>query len=91
MSARIVTVTPTINDSTVVRWYGSLQAVALSHDIISASRNGVTGGGAYITEADWEAASSAHEALVRDQNADLKYLATHRRNGFMGPFEPVTL
>ena len=85
MTTRVVTVTPTIMDGTVVRWYGSLEAAENPGvcGIISASRNGVMGGGDYITRADWEAASSAHVALARDQNADLGHLATHRRKGFM--------
>ena len=90
MTTRIVTVTPTINDGTVVRWYGLLQAAAIGRDIISASRNGVTGGGDYITAADWDAAASVHAQLVCNPRADLSHLATHRKKGLMGPLEPVT-
>jgi len=92
VSEHVVTVTPTIMDGTVVRWYRSLAAAESPAvcGIISASRTGVIGGGDLITPADWEAAWSVHEQLSRDQSADLDHLATHRRQSLMGPLVSVT-
>ena len=92
MSARIVTVTPTIMDGTVVRWYGSLEAAENPAicGILSVSRNGVMGGGGYITEADWSAAAAVYAQLICNPRADLRHLATHRTKGLRGPLVPVT-
>jgi len=91
-NGRIVTVTATIMDGIVVRWFGSVEAAENPAicGVISASRNGVVGGGDYITPDDWKAAWSAHERLKRDPNASLRDLATHRAAGLMGPLEPVS-
>jgi len=90
MTDRIVTVTATIMDGTVVRWYGSLRAAENHREIISASRNGVMGGDTYITPADFAAAWSAHEELVRYPYADMRHLATHRAVGcLVEPLEPL--
>jgi hypothetical protein len=89
MTTRVVTVTPTIMDGTVVRWHRSwanAENPAIV-SIISASRNGVMGGGDYIAPGEWMAAWGAHVALLSDQNADLEHLATHRKKGLMGPLE----
>jgi hypothetical protein len=84
----IVTVTPTIMDGTVVRWYRSMTAYDHDHELASASRNK-----AIVDEhaPSWleEAAYSAHQTLRRDNNADMHHLATHRKQSLFGPLVPV--
>lgn len=84
----VVTVTPTIMDGTVVRWYRSIEpamadatlAVARG-ELLSASRDGVLVR-CYLHEVPDDvlrAAREAYQQLKRDRNADLRHLATHRR------------
>lgn len=89
MSGVCVTVTPTIGDGTVVRWYASEAAMDYMQPTISASRNGVLGhGGDYISGEVFTAAWAAHQRLA--QGLDVDDLATHRRHGLMGPYERIT-
>lgn len=92
-AAVIVTVTPTLGDGTVVRWYET-EADAANNAIqplVSASRNGVLVS-TYLhvvpTEV-MEAAQTVYVNLRRDPDTDMGYLATHRRRGLFGPLEPV--
>ncbi|MBM0235940.1 hypothetical protein JNW88_00360 [Micromonospora sp. ATA32] len=90
----IVTVTPTIGDGTVVRWYhDSAPLDALSHiATVSASRNGVLISG-YLHEVPDDVMAAAKEVwqqLQRDHNADVQHLATHRKRRMFGPYEPIT-
>lgn len=79
MSDPIVTVTPTIQDGAVVRWYASESAVEYGREKLSASRNGVIVYG-YLHEVPqpWlDAARTAYEQLSLNGRADMKHLATH--------------
>jgi hypothetical protein len=76
----VVTVTPTIQDGTVVRWRRSVHAAAC----ISASRNRVSvdDDNFHTLPAAWiTAAMQAHDQLTRDPNTNLSHLATHRHDG----------
>ena len=87
----IVTVTPTIMDGTVVRWYHNENAVEYGREMVSASRNGVRVNG-YLTDVPGDvlsAAQQAYETLRRDDRTDISHLATHRRRGLFGPLEPI--
>lgn len=89
----IVTVTPTIGDGTVVRWYAdSAPLDALSHiAMVSASRNGVIVSG-YLHEVPDDvmaAARDTYETLRRNRDADVRHLATHRKRRMFGPYEPI--
>ena len=84
-----VTVTPTIMDGTVVRWYCSEQALMYGNAALSASRHCVMGHGGHITPELFEAAWAAHLAITRGE--DVQHLATHTRTRlFGGEWEPVT-
>lgn len=88
----IVTVTPTIMDGTVVRWYLTDDPeAALTAPGISASRNEVRVNVPEdeIPPAIRAAAQAGHEALRRDPEVDLAGLATHRRQGLLGPLRPI--
>lgn len=87
----IVTVSPTIMDGAVVRWYSSEDAVEYGREMCSASRNGVRVNG-YLTDVPADvlsAAQQAYESLRRDDRTDVGHLATHRRRGLFGPLVPV--
>lgn len=93
MSATIttpcVTITPTICDGIVVRWYGSENAMRRGSEIVSASRNGVCGHGGYITPEMFVQAWAAHLALKSGR--DVSHLATHRSLGiFSDEYVPVS-
>lgn len=91
----IVTVTPTVMDGTVVRWYHDadrLDDLDAIRPMLSASRNGVMVG-TYLHQVPTvllAAAQDAYETLRRDRGADLRHLATHRSKAMFGPLEPVT-
>ena len=90
MSA-VVTVTPTVMDGTVVRWYETEREALHREPMISASRNGVLVTG-FLHEVPAEvlaAATAAFEALRADRNADLSHLATHRMRILAGELEPI--
>lgn len=89
----IVTVTPTIMDGVVVRWYHTLADA--DHPgplaVVSASRNGVRVNG-YLDEIPDEVMATArhvHATLAKDRDADFGHLATHRRARLFGLLEPV--
>jgi len=90
----IVTVSPTIMDGTVVRWYPDttpLDAILSVEPIVSASRNGVLIG-TYLHHVPQDVlalAQNVYANLRRDHNAPVQHLATHRRRGLFGPYEPV--
>lgn len=92
----IVTVTPTIGDGTVVRWYHDdtdTDNLYTTEPVVSASRNGVRVNVHLheVPEAVMQEAQDAFEALSRDHNTNLRHLATHRRRGSLfGPYEPIT-
>lgn len=82
MSEIVVTVTPTIQDGTVVRWYASLAAAEHHHDpIVSASRNGVriTTYLHLVPPAVLARANEAHEILRGGAPELVQDMATHRR------------
>jgi hypothetical protein len=81
----VVTVTATIMDGTVARWYRTETELAWGNETISASRNGVHGHSGHITPELFDAAWTAHLALKN--GADIGHLATHRRRGLTGPYE----
>lgn len=88
----VITVTPTIMDGTVVRWYTNLAAAENGREMASASRNRVMLDGAPKTIAD--VAYIVHAQLKTDPNTDdLKHLATHRHTSLLGhnlePVEPT--
>ena len=85
----VVTVTPTIMDGTVVRWYASLADAEAHRPTVSASRNCVL---EHLEDvpADWRAAAdAAHFAMRFNRHADMSSLATHTKTRFMGPLAPV--
>lgn len=81
MSDLVCTVTPTIQDGTVVRWYRSLRAAEDRAEVVSASRNGVLVRG-FLHEVPAEALAKANEAfeiLRRNGPRELvQDMATHR-------------
>jgi hypothetical protein len=84
----VITVTPTITDGTVVRWYPSLDAAKRHDPVASASRNACVVDGDVPEE--WiRAAEQAHARLSADSDADMSHLATHRRRLLMGDLEPI--
>lgn len=89
----IVTVTPTIMDGTVVRWYATENPEGLGEPQVSVSRNGVLVSGYLheVPEAVLAQAQELHRRWRRDRDAwpDVRKLATHRRRGILGPLEPV--
>lgn len=93
MTDPVITVTATIMDGQVVRWYRTVGAAANHRPVLSASRNGVSVHGEYLTgiPQSWiDTAKQAYADLAADSDADVKRLATHRNRGFSnGPLEPV--
>jgi hypothetical protein len=88
----IVTVTPTIQSGTVVRWYYSTGDN--ERPVLSASREGVMIHGDVFWHdipREWlNAAKDAHEMLgLTNGKRDVSHLATHSRRGLTGPLEPV--
>ncbi|MBM0257360.1 hypothetical protein [Micromonospora sp. 4G55] len=90
----IVTVTHTIMDGAVVRWYRPdmpLDQLLTARPAISASREGVLVN-AYLHEVPefvLALAQNIHATFQRNPNAPVQHLATHRRRGMFGPYEPV--
>jgi len=88
----VITVTSTIMDGTVVRWFESLGAAENMRPALSASRRGVAVHAEFLTDipVQWvEHATQVHRALAVDPGADASGLATHRRRGLSGPLEEV--
>lgn len=91
MADWIATVTPTIQDGTVVRWYRDMASAQSRAELVSASRNGVLIHG-YLHEVPSGVlllAKGAHEVLRAHPAADLSHLATHRRR-IGGRLDPIT-
>lgn len=91
MTEVVVTVTHTIVDGAVVRWYAPPQRPCDQHvEMCSASRNGVQ---VHYKIDGWQdvinTAGAVHDLLRRDRDADLSHLATHRRRGLLGDFVPL--
>jgi hypothetical protein len=90
----VVTVAPTVMDGTVVRWYRDLPAAENDREFLSASRNGVIAGTYHLSDIPpllMDAAQSAFRALEANRDADLRSLATHRREGgCFGPMVPIS-
>jgi hypothetical protein len=84
----VSTVTPTIMDGTVVRWYRSEIAAETHRVMVSASRNGISVGehltNGEVTPGVMERAELVHELLRRKPDADLSGWATHRRERTFG-------
>jgi hypothetical protein len=75
----IVTVTPTVMDGTVLRWYAA-DDDAGQHPVMSVSRNRVqVHEKDAVTPAAAQAAAEAHAALKRDRYANVLGYATHAR------------
>jgi hypothetical protein len=89
----IVTVTNTVMDGLVVRWYRSESAERRGVEFMSASRNGVMVG-CYLHEVHSDllaAAKAAYRDLSHGIETDVRALATHKRNGPFSPLEPVVV
>lgn len=91
----VITVTPTIQSGTVVRWYYCTAGVEINgRPVLSASREGVTIHGDVFWHdipREWlNRATDAQEMLkLSNGKRDLNYFATHKRRGLTGPLEPV--
>jgi hypothetical protein len=86
----VVTVTPTIQDGQVVRWYRTLVAAENGVETMSASRNGVMVNG-FLHEVGPTLLAVA-EDIRRGLSAgwDVSHAATHRRTHlFGGDLEPI--
>lgn len=81
LAGPVITVTPTIMDGTVVRWYTGALAAEQSRPLLSASRQGVMiHGDVLIADlpASWiEAAQDAHGRIAAGYA--VSHLATHRK------------
>lgn len=92
MTDIVCTVTPTIMDGTVVRWYRSVSDAENRNEMLSASRNGVLVRG-YLHEVPAEALARANEAfeILRDKGPRelVQGMATHRRMALGGGLERV--
>lgn len=88
----VVTVTPTILDGTVVRWYLTAAAADRGHEAVSASRNGIIVK-AYLNEVPPEVIAQAEEAyeILRDNGPRelVQDMATHRRKLGRDGLEPI--
>lgn len=91
MSEPVITVTPTVMDGTVVRWYVNTTAAETGTDVMSACREGVLiNVHLHKVPVEWLlTATQVHERLRKDRSADLAHLATHRKTRMFGPVEPV--
>jgi len=84
----IVTVTPTIRDGQVVRWYGSEEAAQYGDEMLSVSRNGVRVH-AYLDDVPDDVLTQARDAhRVLAAGGDVGHLATHRKERY-GDLEPI--
>lgn len=96
MTHRYVTVTPTIMDGQVVRWFSGEAAMASMHPMLSASRHRVLIHDVELrTVADVEefrelltAACGAQDRLERGE--DQRHLATYESSGLGQPYVPIT-
>ena len=75
----IVTITPTVMDGTVLRWYAADDDTG-RHPVMSVSRNRVSVlDKDRVTAQAAAAAAEAHAALKADRYADVRGYATHAR------------
>lgn len=75
----IVTITPTVMDGTVLRWYDA-DDIAGRKPVMSVSRNRVqVHDPDAVTPASFQAAAVAYAELKRDRLADVRRFATHYR------------
>lgn len=88
----VITVTPTVRDGTVVRWYTNVAAAEAGSAAMTVSRNGVfVNIPLHEVPAEWlETANQSYERLRAYSRADLSHLATHRKTRMSGPVEPIT-
>lgn len=88
ISGVVCTVTPTIGDGTVVRWYRSEIAAEHRKVMVSASRNGVSVGEhlthGRVPSSIMAVATQAWSILSQDPDADMSGWATHRRERVFG-------
>jgi hypothetical protein len=90
-----VTVTPTIQDGTVVRWYDSEHWLMMGEPSFSASRRRVRIGLRDIaTTAQRNRLVAAIDAAMEVQGRilngeDVRHLATWERDGLTGPHRPI--
>src|SRR5690606_25947522 len=87
-----VTVVPTIQDGTVIRWFASDFAMERCEPIVSASRNAVIVHDLHLRSSadrseldhllDW---AMAWQGRILNGER-MTHLATHERQGFTGPF-----
>ena len=92
-SQAVVTVTPTIMDGTVVRWFTGLEAAERCRPFLSASRYEViTHVEGVVTPDLREQANAVRDGLPHFGPTPewVERLATHRRRGITGPMEPET-
>lgn len=92
----VITVTPTIMDGQVVRWFHSLHAAENMQPVVTASRNGITvdTNGVVRGRAEVDALKALIEeahlaAYALERGTDCRDLATHVRGGWTGPLVPV--
>lgn len=91
MTDTVVTITPTIMDGTVLRWYPSLASAERDprFAIASASRNAVEFYTDNVHPRIRDAAQAAHRELSANRNADVRHYATHQHEAMFGPLVPV--
>lgn len=90
MSALVVTVTPTIMSGTVVRWFESLDHAERCHPFLSASRDEVITHVEGVVTPDLRQQVDAVQAALKVGNREtVERLATHRREGLIGPIVEV--
>lgn len=84
----IVTITPTVMDGTVLRWYDADDDAG--QPVMSVSRNRVSVlEQDRVSPGDVRAAAEAHAALKADRYADVRSYATHYRTQRSG-LVPIT-
>ena len=84
----IITVTPTILEGQVVRWYASETAAQFGDEMLSASRNGVRVV-VYLDDVPDDIMSQARLTYrVLAAGGDVEHLATHRKERY-GDLVPV--
>lgn len=76
----IVTITPTVMDGTVLRWWDTDDPEkALGQPVVSVSRNRIEANADEVPEDVQRAAIEAFAELRRDRLADVRRFATHYR------------
>jgi hypothetical protein len=94
MNEPVITVTATLMDGQVVRWYRSVEDATIHRSVLSASRSRVGVSVEDLTDVsdEWIAAArAAHAELKASRSADLRRLATHGHRGpSNGPLVPAS-